>query len=55
MEGCGSFPSHKSMVKINFPDNYFYLQVYFGQSILFCSIASPSLHKYTDGMVVFIL
>ena len=39
---------------IDFTDNYLHISL-FSVGHVFCTIASPSLHKYTDDMVVLIL
>ena len=49
-EGCGG--SSPSADVIDFPDNYLYIQAFFRWGMVFCTIASPSLHKHKDDIVV---
>ena len=43
----------KKRVVVTFTDNYLHIR-FFLVGHVFCTIASPSLHKYTDDMVVLI-
>ena len=49
-EGCGG--SSPSADVIDFPDNYLHTSFFFARAWSFCTIASLSLHKHKDYMVV---